>query len=84
MDEFSKLRLAGGTALALQIGHRKSIDLDFFGSIEFEQLAINELFKGFHGIEVLQKTRNINIFPKKASHSQSKVQKGNVVDLCRL
>ena len=26
-----KTRLVGGTALALQIGHRKSIDLDFFG-----------------------------------------------------
>ncbi len=62
MEEFSELRLAGGTALALQIGHRKSIDLDFFGLVEFEQLAINELFSGFNSIEVLQKTKNINIF----------------------
>jgi len=62
MDEFSELRLAGGTALALQIGHRKSIDLDFFGEIEFEQLAINELFRDFHSVEVLQKTKNINIY----------------------
>jgi len=32
--------LAGGTALALQIGHRVSVDLDFFTSLEFnsEQL----------------------------------------------
>ncbi len=28
--------LAGGTALALQIGHRKSIDLDFFSNEEFD------------------------------------------------
>ena len=28
----SETRLAGGTALALQLGHRRSIDLDFFGS----------------------------------------------------
>ncbi|MBK7695434.1 MAG: nucleotidyl transferase AbiEii/AbiGii toxin family protein [Saprospiraceae bacterium] len=27
--------LAGGTSLALQIGHRKSIDLDFFSNSEF-------------------------------------------------
>lgn len=27
--------LVGGTALALQYGHRKSIDLDFFGNINF-------------------------------------------------
>ena len=27
-------RLVGGTALALQIGHRKSVDLDFFGTVD--------------------------------------------------
>jgi hypothetical protein len=32
-DEFTNMRLVGGTALALQIGHRKSIDLDFFGNM---------------------------------------------------
>lgn len=62
MEEFSELCLVGGTALALQLGHRKSIDLDFFGLVEFEQLAINELFIGFNSVEVLQKTKNINIF----------------------
>lgn len=34
---FSKMRLVGGTALALQYAHRKSIDLDFFGNLECEQ-----------------------------------------------
>lgn len=61
-DEFAKLRLVRGTALALQIGHRKSIDLDFFGIIEFEKLSINELFREFKSVEVLQKSKNINIF----------------------
>ena len=39
-----KFYLAGGTALALQIGHRQSIDLDFFinNNFELEEL-INEL-----------------------------------------
>lgn len=32
--EFSRTRLVGGTALALQIGHRLSVDLDFFGDWE--------------------------------------------------
>ena len=36
IPEFKNLRLAGGTSLALQIGHRKSIDLDLFGAIETE------------------------------------------------
>jgi len=32
IPEFNGLRLVGGTALALLIGHRKSVDLDFFGA----------------------------------------------------
>lgn len=32
---FDKFYLAGGTALALQFGHRKSYDLDFFSPQEF-------------------------------------------------
>ena len=32
----SKFALAGGTSLALQIGHRKSIDLDFFSPTLFD------------------------------------------------
>ena len=33
----SRTRLVGGTALALQLGHRVSVDLDFFG--EWSPLA---------------------------------------------
>jgi len=29
---FSQMRLVGGTSLALQYGHRRSVDLDFFGT----------------------------------------------------
>lgn len=32
--------LVGGTALSLQIGHRKSIDLDMFSHTDFEAAAI--------------------------------------------
>lgn len=38
--EIKKAYLAGGTALALQIGHRMSVDLDFFTTEEFNE---NEL-----------------------------------------
>ena len=34
-SEFDSFNLVGGTALALQIGHRKSIDLDLFTPEEF-------------------------------------------------
>ena len=34
IPNFHALRLAGGTSLALQIGHRKSIDIDLYGTQE--------------------------------------------------
>ena len=34
---FKDMRLVGGTALALQYGHRQSVDLDFFGDLTCEQ-----------------------------------------------
>lgn len=33
---FNDMRLVGGTALALQYGHRQFIDLDFFGDLTCE------------------------------------------------
>ncbi|MBK9291871.1 MAG: nucleotidyl transferase AbiEii/AbiGii toxin family protein [Bacteroidetes bacterium] len=58
----SNMRLVGGTALALQIGHRKSVDLDFFGSINFDDLDTDELFSEVENITVLKRSKNINIF----------------------
>ena len=55
---FANTRLVGGTALALQLGHRKSIDIDLFGSIEDEPELIMKMqspilchtcLKIFHG-----------------------------------
>ncbi len=39
--------LAGGTALALHIGHRRSVDLDFFNPQSFDEDAF---LAGLHGI----------------------------------
>ena len=58
IDEFSNLRLVGGTALALQIGHRISVDLDLFGEVNFD----SQLFNGFSKVQVIKKSKNINIF----------------------
>ena len=44
-DEFlSHFILAGGTNLALQLGHRKSIDLDMFSYQEFDALNVEKHF----------------------------------------
>ena len=40
--------LVGGTALSLQLGHRKSIDLDFFSTRPFDARATARLLSGRH------------------------------------
>jgi predicted nucleotidyltransferase component of viral defense system len=61
-EEFSGLRLAGGTALALQKGHRRSVDLDLFGEIDFEHIQTPTVFAGFKNVTVLKSSKNINIY----------------------
>ena len=60
-DEFTNLRLVGGTSLALQLGHRKSIDLDLFGEIDFENIDKTKIFSKFEKVVLLKKSKNINI-----------------------
>jgi predicted nucleotidyltransferase component of viral defense system len=59
---FSELRLAGGTSLALQIGHRKSIDLDLFGNFEADELSISEHLRVLGKTTLIKKTSNIQIY----------------------
>lgn len=59
---FSDLRLVGGTALALQIGHRKSIDLDLFGNITADEYEISKVLAEIGETTVLRKTKNINVY----------------------
>jgi len=60
-DEFTNLRLVGGTSLALQLGHRKSIDLDLCGEIIFEHIDRTKAFNKFEKVVILKKSKNINI-----------------------
>ncbi len=59
---FSGLRLVGGTSLALQLGHRKSIDIDLFGVLEADDLAVSDALRVFKSITIVQKTENITIY----------------------
>ena len=55
-------RLVGGTALALQIGHRTSVDLDFFGSINTDPDELRDILREVGRVEIASKSENINIF----------------------
>lgn len=46
--------LAGGTALALQLGHRMSVDLDFFSREDFDFRAIRSDLESWEGGRVLR------------------------------
>jgi len=54
-------RLVGGTSLALQIGHRISVDLDLFGEISLNDADIAYWSKSFRSFKQLYRTQNILI-----------------------
>lgn len=56
---FSCTRLVGGTALALHLGHRKSIDLDFFGHMDLDPINIGQELKAYGPISTRSVNRNI-------------------------
>lgn len=62
IPEFQGTRLVGGTALALQIGHRQSVDLDFFGIVPYDTTTLVQLLSGLGNIIVLQDSPAIHIF----------------------
>jgi len=55
-------RLVGGTALALQLGHRKSIDIDLFGQSNLSGDEINDVLNDYGKVISISKSKNINIF----------------------
>ncbi|MDP1725440.1 MAG: nucleotidyl transferase AbiEii/AbiGii toxin family protein [Bacteroidota bacterium] len=59
---FSHTRLVGGTSLALQYGHRKSVDLDLFGTITLESFEIANELKKLGQVQVIKQSANIHIF----------------------
>lgn len=58
----SDTRLVGGTALALQIGHRKSVDLDFFGTVKAEQDELIRALEQIGSLTVLKNSPHIHIY----------------------
>lgn len=57
-----KTRLVGGTSLALQIGHRKSVDLDFFGEVDGDNDALVGDLRNLGNLMVLKDSSHIHIY----------------------
>lgn len=61
IESFSDLRLVGGTALALQLGHRQSVDIALFGDHDLHDTDISFAFSMFGEVEELSKCNSIKI-----------------------
>lgn len=61
-EVFEGFYLVGGTSLALQIGHRFSIDIDMFGNAEINEIEFIEELSKFGNVIILKKSKNIIIF----------------------
>ncbi|MBO5553500.1 MAG: nucleotidyl transferase AbiEii/AbiGii toxin family protein [Paludibacteraceae bacterium] len=59
LPEAKETRLVGGTALALQYGHRQSVDLDFFGRLPDDKDEIIEAVGKLGEYRIINRTKMI-------------------------
>ncbi len=82
--------LAGGTSLALQIGHRLSVDLDFFGKRPFEKQEILDELTEFSPVKLMHETKNIIVLNVKGikvdfvNYNYPLISDINIIDGIRL
>ena len=58
LPELAGFYLVGGTSLALQLGHRNSIDIDLFSQNNFTAVDIEDTLKGKHDFKVTVSRNN--------------------------
>jgi hypothetical protein len=62
IEQLNPLRLVGGTALALQLGHRNSVDIDLFGVHELDDLMLTKALSPFSNVRKLGGSKSIKVF----------------------
>ena len=62
LELLKECRLVGGTALALQLGHRRSVDLDFFGIVPQTPDELQDLLRENHDVTIVKESKNIHIY----------------------
>jgi len=60
LEEFDGFYLAGGTALALQIGHRISVDFDLFCDGPIDRGLLSAVERIFHDVSVEATINNLD------------------------
>ena len=60
--EFSSCRLVGGTALALQYGHRTSVDLDLFGLFDGGRSVLTQLLNDLGNATLVHSNRFMTVY----------------------
>jgi len=54
----TEFTLYGGTAIALQLGHRQSVDFDFFGNLPFDPTKLQSAVPFLAGAQIRQREKN--------------------------
>ena len=60
--QLADTRLVGGTALALQLGHRSSIDLDLFGHFSCDDIQLRKVLSSLGELQVINTSENVKLF----------------------
>ena len=61
-DVFNNFYLVGGTSLALQLGHRISVDIDMFGNADIDEIEFVATLSKFGNVTIIKKSKSIIIF----------------------
>ncbi len=56
------LRLVGGTSLAMQLGHRKSVDLDLFGSLGVMGGELEQRLRKHGDVELVNRSKAVETY----------------------
>jgi hypothetical protein len=76
--------LYGGTALALQLGHRESVDFDFFTSRSFQPGDLTSRFHLLNNVEILQAFPNTLTVIKNGTFGEVKMSFFGGLNLARV
>lgn len=86
IEDLKDFYLVGGTSLALQLGHRKSVDIDLFSGDSFNPVQLSGLLEENLGFQVQYIHRNIlkgiisGVFVDIITHNYPLIKPVNLVD----